>query len=214
MIRAVIIGAGGHARVVLDAARVCGEFDVEAAVDLPNRVGGEFHGVPIAAAEDGLEALRAGGAEAAIIAVGSVGDTAVRERLAAAALAAGFSLATVVHPSATVAASAQIGEGTFVAAGAVIAPEAVVGRCAIINHRAVVDHDCEVGDFAHLSPGCTLSGTVRIGDRSHLGTASCVVQGVRIAEDALIGAGSVVIDDVPARVVAYGNPCRIVRNRS
>ena len=86
-----------------------------------------------------------------------------------------------------------------------------LGFCSIINSGAIVEHDCTVGDFAHLSPGAVLCGQVSVGDDSHVGAGSVVRQLVNIGKNTMIGMGSVVVSDIPDKVTAYGNPCKVVK---
>ena len=211
MARILIIGAGGHARVVIDAIRAAGEHEIAGLVTADG-CGEPVYGVPVVAADADLGRLRSE-VDACIIAVGSVGGVTARLRAAQAAQDAGVPLVTIVHPAASVSAVATLTDGAFVGAGAVVGPGASVGECAIVNSGAVVDHDCNIGAFVHVAPGAALSGTVSVGDRSHIGTGASVMQGIRIGADTVIGVGAVVVDDVPGCVVAYGNPCRVAHQR-
>ncbi len=202
----VVYGGGGHGRVVIEALRAGGEFTPVAVLD--PALAGEVDGVPVRGGDDAPAALRAAGVEAAAIGVGSVGDPAVRRRLQAAALSAGFTLPPIVHPRAGVAATASLSPGCYVATGAVVGPGARVGECAIVNSNAVVDHDCVLGAFVHIAPGAALSGGVVVGENAHVGTGAAVTQGVRIGAGAVVGAGAAVTADVPDGVVAVGVPAR------
>jgi sugar O-acyltransferase (sialic acid O-acetyltransferase NeuD family) len=201
----VVYGGGGHGRVVIDALRLAGRYDPVAVLD-PAR-SGAVDGVPVSD-DDAAAALRAAGVEAAVIAAGSVGDPALRRRLYAKALSAGFTLPAIVHPRASVAATASLSPGCFVAAGAVVGPGARLGVCVIVNSNAVVDHDCALGDFVHVAPGAALSGDVVAGDDVHVGTGACVVQGLHIGAGSIVGAGAAVVADVPEGAVAVGVPAR------
>lgn len=207
----VVIGSGGHARVVIDALRAAGEHRIFGAVDVPERAGTHIDGIEVVTTHAELASLASQGVTAAVLGVGSVGDASTRVRLAEQLREAGLELPAIVHPTAYVSDAATLSAGVFVAAKAVVGVGASVGEFAIVNTGAVVDHDCSVGAFVHVAPGCAISGTVSIGDRAHLGTGASVIQGVAIGEGSVIGAGSVVLDDVPAGVMAWGNPCRVVR---
>jgi sugar O-acyltransferase (sialic acid O-acetyltransferase NeuD family) len=207
----VLIGGGGHARVVLDAVRSRGEHEVVGIVDLPELVGSDVDGVAVRWTDADLPRLRAEGIDGCVIAVGSVGDPTARVRMALLVREAGLPLVTVWHATAVISPRAVLGAGTFVAAGAILGPGAETGACAIVNSGAVVDHDCRLGAFVHVAPGAVLSGDVTVGDRSHIGTGAAVKQGVSIGSDTVVGVGSTVLDDLPDGVVAYGQPCRAVR---
>jgi sugar O-acyltransferase (sialic acid O-acetyltransferase NeuD family) len=212
MAKLLLIGGGGHCRVVIDALRAAGGPEPDGIVDLPECVGGRVEGVPVIGTDSDLARLRTEGFSAAHVTVGSVGVADVRARLFSAAKDAGFELAAIVHPAATVSASATLGPGAFVAAGAVVGPGARVGANCIVNTGAVVDHDCVLGDSVHVAPGATLSGDVAVGERSLVGTGASVVQGVTIGAGTVIGAGSAVVDDIGDGVLAYGVPCTEVRD--
>lgn len=197
----VIAGGGGQSRNVLDALLVAGR-----------EVGGVFDdgGVPLA---EGVPLL--GGVDEWRTSVGpdaefipAVADPAERTNVAAAVLAAGGKLATVIHPAAVVSPRASVGTGVFVAAGCVVAPDAKIGDLSFLNANCAVDHDCELGVAVQLGPGVTLPGRVVAGDTAFVGTGAVVLPGKRIGVGAVVGAGSVVTRDVPDGVTVAGNPAR------
>lgn len=143
----------------------------------------------------------------------SIGEASDRRQVAARWEAQGHRLVTAIHESAVISPSARVGPGTCVMATAVLQAESRTGRCAIVNTAATVDHGTTLGDFVHIAPGAHLSGNVDVGDESWVGLGSLVKEGVHIAPRVLVGAGSVVVDDLPENIVAYGNPCRVVRSR-
>lgn len=204
----VIVGGGGHARVVIDALRCSGEYEPAAVVDSALEPGDEVDGVVVRGGDELLPVLAGEGVAAAAIAVGSIGDAAARRRLHGLAAQHGFALPAIVHPRATVATTARVEDGCFVAAGAVVGPGARLGIGTIVNSNAVVDHDCALGEFVHVAPGAALSGAVTVGDDAHVGTGAAVVQQIKIGAGAIVGAGAVVIKDVPANTVAVGVPAR------
>jgi sugar O-acyltransferase (sialic acid O-acetyltransferase NeuD family) len=198
-----LVGAGGHAKVVLDAVR---RAHPHAAVQIYDEAaassGGTLLGVMIYAL--GPQTRLRGALHVAI------GDAPARERIARALQDGGSTLVTIVHPAASIAASARIGEGSFVAAHAVVAPSAVIGEGAIVNHGAVVDHDCAVGDWAHIAPNATLGGNAAVGRSALIGAGATVLPGVRIGAHATVGAGAVVAEDVPPHATVIGIPAKAV----
>lgn len=195
----LILGAGGHGRVVADAALRQGAWTGVAATDRnAAKWSGELlAGVPLRP----LAALD----DAPVLHV-AVGDNTARQRECE---AAGLHrLATVVHPQASVSAHAQVAGGCLVAAQAVVAPAARLGTGVIVNHGAVVDHDCVVGDFTHVAPGATLGGGVSIGRRVLVGAGSSVLPGLRVCDDVVIGAGAVVNRDIEEPGTWAGLPAR------
>jgi sugar O-acyltransferase (sialic acid O-acetyltransferase NeuD family) len=192
----IIIGAGGHARVLLDAlqlsaCKVIGFVDPALA-----RGAAGPGGLPVLGGDEALKDFSA--SQVLLVnGIGSIGPTAARGAVWRRGKDAGFSFARVVHPSAIVSASATLGEGVQVMAGCVIQSGAEIGANSIVNTRASIDHDCKVGETVHIAPGVTLSGGVHIGDRAHIGTGAVVIQGVTIGADSLVAAGAVVYRDLP-----------------
>ena len=200
----VLVGAGGHAKVVIEAARAAGRFAVVGVVD-PRPPAERVLGVPVLGGDEALPRLRAEGVAWAFVALGG---NAARERIGAGLRAAGFQLATLVHPSAEVMPSARIGEGVVVMARVVVSAEARVEDLAIVNTGAVVEHDNLVGPAAHVAPLAALAGNVRVGARALVGIGAAVRPGVSVGEDAVVGAGSAVVSDVPAGATVGGVPAR------
>lgn len=194
----VVMGAGGHAKVVIGALRACGRR-VSAVYDsTPEKWGRTCAGVTVlSAAEYSYEA----GSEVIL----AIGDNRARQELDRRLSAPS---PVLIHPAAWVDPTARLGPGTIVCAGAVVQAEAVVGRHAIVNTGASVDHDCVLGDYVHAAPGARLAGRVSVGEGALLGVGSSFVPGVRIGAWSTIGAGAAVVDDVPGGVVARGVPAR------
>jgi UDP-perosamine 4-acetyltransferase len=206
--RVVLVGASGHASVVLDAARAQG-LDVIAAVDDRAELHGTaIDGVPIVGPVDSLSDLRRAGAEGAILGVGSIDAPSRRASLYERVARSQLLFPVVIHPSATIARSAEVGDATVVFARAVINPRARVGRNVIVNTAAVIEHDCDVGDHVHVSPGALLAGSVVIGAHSHIGIGAVIIQGIRVGEGAMVAAGAVVVSDVAPGARVRGVPAR------
>jgi sugar O-acyltransferase (sialic acid O-acetyltransferase NeuD family) len=194
----VVIGAGGHAKVVVATLQAAGRTVAGIYDDDPNRTGTELMGIAIRGPAD--EAVRTG-----LPMVIAVGDNRVRLELAR-RLQGEFT--TAVHPGAIVHPSCRIDPGTVVFAGAVLQPDSTLGKHVIVNTGASIDHDCRVGAFSHLAPGVRLCGNVVLGEGAFLGVASAVVPDVRIGEWSVVGAGAVVTADVEPRVTVVGIPAR------
>jgi sugar O-acyltransferase (sialic acid O-acetyltransferase NeuD family) len=119
----------------------------------------------------------------------------------------------VRHPTAHVASDVPVGDGSQILGMAFVGTGSRIGRSVILNTGARVDHDCDIADGVHLGPGVTLCGTVTVGRSSFVAAGAVVLPRVRIGSGSLVGAGSVVTRDLPDKVVAYGNPARIIRSR-
>lgn len=201
----IIFGAGGHGKVVADAARAAG-IVVSWAVD--DRAGiCDLLGCPVIDTQH-LEWRKLDRFRFLV----AVGDNAARARIVQQLGAKGGRALSVVHPSAVIAPSVRLGAGTLVCGGAVVNPAAVIGENVIINTCASVDHDCVVGANVHLCPGVRLAGGVVVGAGTMVGLGSVVLPGVVIGEGCVVGAGSVVNRPLPPRVVAFGNPARVQRS--
>ena len=202
-----MVGAGGHAKVVLAAAQSQGWLPASLTLvdDDPAAQGRVLLGLTVSGTSAPVLA------DPAALAVLAIGGNQIRAALARSALC---QFAILQHASAVVHASARLGAGTVVFAGSVVQPDAVLGRHVIVNTGASIDHDCQLGDAVHLAPGVRLAGAVRIGARSFVGIGAVIVPGVSIGEDVIIGAGAAVTRDLPSGVTAVGVPARILAARS
>lgn len=211
---AIGLGAGGHARVVVDALRLSGVQIVGLLDPRPELKGTSIDGVAVLGDDALLPALRAQGVDHAFIAVGGVHGTQARRRLYLSVLAHGFDPIQVTHPTAVVARSATIGRGATLLAGAIVNAGAVLGDNVLINTGAIVEHDCRIADHVHVATGARLASTVTVGEGTHVGIGSTIRQCLRIGANTVVGAGAVVVSDVPDNVVVVGVPARILRERA
>ena len=205
----LIYGAGGHAKVVADTARAAG-WQIRAVADgEPLKRGRSLLDWPIdlIGPEEAIRFCCMKGVSAVV----AIGDNEQRRNVHHALREAGVTLAAVVHPAATVAADAKIGDGSVVFAGAVVQPGAYVEENVILNTGCSVDHDDWIGAHAHIGPGAHLGGASSVGTGAHVGLGAAIRDGVSVGAWSVVGMGSVVVRDLPALVVAYGQPARIVR---
>jgi sugar O-acyltransferase (sialic acid O-acetyltransferase NeuD family) len=209
--RLLIWGGGGHGKVVADVARAAGYTVVGFADADLDKLGNvvEPGGAAVVMDETQLfESLDRPERpfDALAIAIGSN-----RTRLEACAQVNGqVRVPALVHPSAVLSPSAELGEGTVVMAMAVVNAGARIGMAVIVNTATVVEHDCVVGDGVHLSPHSTLADGVYVGPTSWIGAGATVIQQLRVGQGSIVGAGSVVIHDVPDDVTVVGCPARTV----
>jgi sugar O-acyltransferase (sialic acid O-acetyltransferase NeuD family) len=203
----LLIGGGGHCHSVLDSAIALDIYDELGVID---NIESSCLGVPVIGTDNDLPVLVKDGWNCAIVTVGSVGNTKMRRRLYEMIQRLGFTIPSIIDPTAIIAKGVLIKNGCFIGKRAVVNTGAVINECCIINTGAIIEHDCKIGAFAHISPGTTLCGQVRVGSDSHIGAGSVVRQQITVGESSLIGAGSVVVKDIAGHVKAYGNPCMVV----
>ena len=197
--RFIVVGAGGHAKVVISSITAGGDSVIGVLDDDPTQLGRTVLGMKVIGAVD------AALVPADAVVVLAIGSNRARQTIAQRLK---VRYASVVHPSAVVHPSVTIGEGTVVFAGAVIQPDTVVGAHTIVNTSASIDHDNRIGAFAHIAPGTHLSGTVTVGDGVLIGIGSAVIPGMTIGEWAIVGAGSAVVANVPQGATVAGRPAK------
>jgi sugar O-acyltransferase (sialic acid O-acetyltransferase NeuD family) len=198
----LIIGAGGHGKVVADillcsGIKVLGFLDDDPATWQDTRLG-----LPVLGAIEDYQRFAPDGLTMGI------GSNAARRQIVIRLSGAESLWRNAIHPKAIVSPFARLGKGIVVAAGSVVNPDAVIGDNTILNTGATVDHDCVIGDYAHIAPGAHLSGGVRVGEGTLIGIGAAIAPGCSIGEWSVVGAGAVVVQDVPARVTAKGVPAR------
>lgn len=192
----LLLGGGGHAKVVADAIRKSGNFIISGIVDAKLPVGASACGIKVLGNDSQLKSLFHKGIKQAFIGIGSIGDCSIRKRADQFLKSIGFTMPVIRHPSAIIGDDVELGEGAFVAAGVVINPGTRIGRHAIINTSSSIDHDCVIGDFVHIAPGVTLSGGVKVGDEAHIGIGASIVQNISIGKRCFVKAGNIVSVDL------------------
>lgn len=206
------VGAGGHAKVVLEILAAEGGYEVIGLLDAdPERAGTHMCGTTVLGGDELLERQYDGGVSHAFIGLGGAADTRPRWRLYEKVRSVGFDVVSALHPSAVVSPSARIGLGATIAAGAVVGPDATLGENVIVNTGALVDHDGRVGDHVHVAIGARLASGVVLEEGVHIGAGATVLQGRRIGRGAVVGAGAVVVRDVDPGVVVVGVPAAELR---
>lgn len=205
----IVLGAGGHAKVLIDTMRLTGATIIGIVDPDINLHGNKILGVLVIGNDETVLKYPADSI-LLVNGVGSIGLPKLRQTLYKKFKDWGYNFASVIHPSAVIASDVMLNEGAHVMAGAVIQPGSRIGRNSIVNTQVSVDHDCIIGENVHLSPGVTLSGGVSIGDCVHVGTGATIIQGISIGSNTLVAAGSVVVKNVPDNVTVNGVPARVV----
>lgn len=202
----LVLGAGGHAKVVIDVLRAAGHTVVAVFDDEPARQGQECRGVLIAGTTSRAVAwAAAAGVRHFVVAIG---QNAARLALGRRLEAAGLQALAAVHASAVIAPGVVLGGGTVVMPGVCINADTRIGAHVIVNTGARVDHDCVIGAGAHLAPGSVLCGNVQVGELTLLGAGSTVIPGICIGARVIAGAGSVVVRPVANDMKVWGVPAR------
>ncbi len=196
----VIIGAGGHGKVVADTALLCGYSKVIFLDDSDNcsvKVSGKTSDYTKYVNDCDFFI--------------AIGNNTVRESITNNITNNGADIAIVIHPSAVVGRNVNIGVGSFVAAGSVINTDTNIGRGTILNTCCSVDHDCTVEDYCHISVGSHLAGTVKVGKKTFVGAGATVINNISICDDCTIGAGAVVVKNITDKGTYVGVPAKKIK---
>ena len=202
--KVIVIGGGGHARVLIDAMDTAGGYKILGYTDMRSCTG---IGIPYLGTDEAIlkhsprKVMLANG-------LGSVDRPLKRRQVYVHFRKLGYCFASVIHPSAAVSPRSSLAQGVQIMAMAVVNTGTRVGENVLINTSASIDHDCVIGEHAHAAPGVVLSGGVHIGACAHVATGAKIIQGIRVGSEALVGAGAVVVHDVPAKVKVFGVPAR------
>lgn len=198
MNRLIIVGAGGHGKIIADLAIKLGYSRI---FFLDDHVCTAWLNFPVVGKTDEITSYNDGNTDFVI----GIGNNEVRKRVAECFR---VNWITLVHPSAQLAVDVILGAGTVVMAGAVINANAQIGKHSIINSCAVVEHDNVIGDYVHISPNASIGGTVSVGAMTHIGIGATVINGINICENCIIGAGAVVINNIEDAGTYVGVPVR------
>lgn len=208
MIPVVGVGAGGHAKVIIDILRQAGQYEVVALTDPdPHRYGSQLCGVPIIGGDQLLPSLLPKVCHA-FVGVGSVRSDSRRLRLFQMVRDLNFEMVNAIHPTAVLSPTVKLGMGVAIMAGAIVNPDVSIGNNVIVNTGAIIDHDCVIGDHTHVAPGVCFSGGVRVGENCHIGLGACLLQGIVVGGHATVGAGAVVVRDVAEGATVAGIPAK------
>lgn len=210
MDKVLIIGASGHAKVIIEVVEFNKQYEIFGLIDSFKEKGGKLMNYEILGSEDIIPNLVKQGVTKGIIAIG---DNWTRYQLHAKIkkLAPDFEFVTIVHHSATISVSAKIGKGTAILAGVKINTHAQVGNFCILNTNSSFGHDCKMEDFSSIAPGVTVGGNVKIDFCTAISLGANIIQGIDIGKHSIIGAGSLIVHDVNDFKLIYGVPGKEIK---
>ena len=203
------LGAGGHAKIIIEILRLLGDFEIVGLLDRNPKVHGtSILRVPVLGNDSLLRELFARGARHAFVGLGGTGDNRPRAALYVMAKENGLEMVSAIDPRSIISPSAVLGDGVMVMPGAIINADSRLGNNVIINTGAIVEHDCSIGNDVHIATGARLGGSVTVLDGAHIGLGAALKQGVQVGRNAIVGAGAVVIHDVADDATVVGVPAR------
>lgn len=207
--RCIVIGGGGHAKVVLDAVLTSGKYTPVGVLDRDVTLWNTLVcGVRVLGGDELLKQLFDQGIRNVMIGLGGVSNNQPRKTLAELVSKQGFEVIGVVHPTASISKFSEIHLSAQIFDGVHIGPAVQLHEGVIINTHALIEHDCEVAAFAHVASGAVLGGEVQVGSMAHIGSGATVRQKIKIGVGAVIGAGAVVVRDVEDGDVVVGVPAK------
>ncbi len=210
--KVVLIGGGGHCKVVISILKKLDNFEIAGIVD--NYKSESFiSGIKIIGTDDDLRDIYKSGIHYTLITVGSIKDNTKRYRLFNMAKEIGYKFPVIISLEAIVDESVKIDKGTVIMPGSIINIDSSIGKNCIINTGTIIEHDCKIGDYCHIAPGVHISGAVNIGELSFIGIGATIIQGINIGKNVTVGAGSMVIKDIPDNVIVIGNPAKIIKSK-
>lgn len=212
MEKIVLVGAGGHCKVIIDIIKSTGEYEIVGITDKEASVD-TILGIPIIGNDDILQDLYCEGVNNAFICIGALNNISVRDSIFDKLKDIGFKIPKLIHSKAIVSPYATINDGTCVMAGTIINPGVNIDENCIINTGSVIEHDCYIGKNTHISPGSLLAGGCKVGYNCHIGIGATVIQERKIGNNVVIGAGAVVVRDIEDNVTAVGVPAKTIKRR-
>lgn len=204
--KVIIIGAGGHGKVILDILSFDDKIEVIGFIDdNPLLKGNLVNGIRVIGSFD--EVIENIPAKAVVVAIG---DNKIRTNFFEKCKEKSLETINAIHPSAVISKNVKIGEGAVIMAGVIINSGAYIGNNVCVNTQASIDHDCYLDDNCHIWPGAVLTGTVKVGKLSYIGSGAIVLPKLKIGERCMVGAGAVVTKEVLDNTTVIGIPARVI----
>jgi UDP-perosamine 4-acetyltransferase len=206
MEKILLIGGGGHVRVLIDLIKKSEQYEIAGILDPQHKVGEKILGISVLGNDDLLPELFEKGIKNACIGVGSVKDNSKRKMIYENVKHIGCKVPTLIHPKAIVSDNINISEGVQIMAGAIIQTGSFIGENTIVNTGAIIDHDCSIGKHVHICPGVVISGGCKIGSGVFIGAGATVIHSIKIGKNSIVSASALVINDVDEKAIVKGVP--------
>lgn len=208
----IILGAGGHSKVILDLIEQNG-WDFCGFIDKKSKGMPKLNENLVIGDDNDLSELFAKGIKYAALGIGHVGNFDTRNEVYYKLKAIGYILPNLMHPNAVISKTVKMGEGNVFMAGSIVNAWASIGDISIVNTHATIEHGVILEDNSHVAPGAVILGDAHIERNAFIGAGSIIVQGITVGEECIIGAGSVIIKNAEKRTVMVGNPGRVIKRR-
>ncbi len=204
----IILGGGGHAKVLIDIILISTSYEIIGIIDPRIKESSEVCGVPVIGNDDMLSELYAQGIENVAIGIGSIRDNHNRKSLYRKIKQIGFYTPSLIHLRSIISKRSQVADGAQIMAGVIIGSDSLIGNNTIINTGAIIEHDCIINSHVHICSGVVISGGCNVEEGAFIGAGSIIIQGVKIGSNAVVAAGAVVINDVPDNTQVFGVPAK------
>ena len=202
----ILLGGGGHAKVLIDLINTSGQFEISGILDTQLEIGIKVLNVSVIGGDNLLSGLYGKGIRNVCIAIGSVKDNTRRRILFDKVKQMGFLVPYLLHPQTIISKNVHFSEGVQIMAGVNVQTDSLFKENTIINTGAIIEHDCSIGSHVHICPGAVISGGCTVGDGTFIGAGATVMQEINIGKCVTVAAGAVVVKDVPDRTMVKGVP--------
>jgi sugar O-acyltransferase (sialic acid O-acetyltransferase NeuD family) len=203
----IVVGAGGHARILMDTAEDAG-YTIYGIIDI--HYDGQEERILNYPVLGDFSLLNGFDPEKFILAL-AIGDNSKRATYFNKSHTHDFQIATIIHPTAIVSKNAELDTGVFIGSGAIINAKAKIGKNTIVNTGAIIEHEVDIGNHAHIGPGSRIAGRVRIGDQTFVGIGTSIIDKICVGDNVIIGAGSVILNDIEPDSTVVGVPGKKIK---
>lgn len=207
----LLIGGGGHCKSVLDSILLSNEYSEIGIIDKNENIGESILDISVIGCDDDLSKLYHDGYHYAFVTVGSIGEPLLRIKLYKMIEKIGFEIPNIIDLTSIVSSHVKMERGIFIGRNVVVNVGTSIKDGSIINTGSTIEHDCIINQFCHIAPGSVLCGEVEVGENTHIGAGSVIKQQIKIGSNTIIGMGSVVLKDIGDNLIAYGNPCVMIK---